>query len=280
MNTDQLDDVVAWFRAYTGSYVYGSERMHPMLSQKVDHSFRVAEECRTLARYMYWSRSATATAEALGLLHDVGRFPQFQKHGTFSDSLSVDHGRYGRLVLEESMVLSLLCLSERVIILDAVGCHNARNIPDDFNPESLPFLMLLRDADKLDILEFVLGCVERDGFKDLPNMLPGVALHGQPSPRIMDDLLNRRCSSLRDVRTLADFLLMQLSWVYDFNFVITVQHFRERGLLLRLHQQLGDSPDLCAIIEIARSYIAWRVSNQKPKDEVAKRETSKAHRCE
>ena len=36
-----------------------------------------------------------------GLLHDVGRFPQYSMYGTFFDSASVDHGCLGAEIITE-----------------------------------------------------------------------------------------------------------------------------------------------------------------------------------
>ena len=65
------------------------------------------------------------------------------------------------------------------------------------------------NADKLDVFRVVLDAVNRDGFRDLPDMLPHITLERTCSPEIIEDVRNHRCCSLSDLRSLGDFLLLQ-----------------------------------------------------------------------
>ena len=221
----------------------------------VVHSTRVAAEMRMLSAELGWQDSNRNAAEALGLLHDIGRFSQFDEYNTFSDTASVDHGERGWNVIRQAEWLSQTPVTERHILLDGVRYHNRRIIPAGLPIESLRFVQAIRDADKLDIFRVVLDAVESDGFRDLPNMLPDIALERSVSPQILNEVTRQRSGSLHSVRTLGDFLVMQLAWVYDVNYAHTWRCIEERGILPRILNQLDDSRAVGAFGEQARTFV-------------------------
>ena len=105
MKSEELNAITEWFDAYVQTFTGDNGNLHPLLRLKADHSKGVAEEAESLARDLGWRTAETNAAKALGLLHDVGRFPQFAEYKTFSDAVSVDHGQYGRAVVAEAGLL-------------------------------------------------------------------------------------------------------------------------------------------------------------------------------
>jgi len=223
MTDSQLQKIKEWFVGYTQTFASTDGCFHPPLQLKMDHSKRVADNAHQLAEDLNWNSSETNRAEALGWLHDVGRFSQFAEFGTFTDATSINHGERGWEVVRQSEILSALEPSEQRVLLAGIRYHNARTEPDHLDEKSLRFLKLIRDADKLDILQFVLASVQKNGFQDLPRMLPHVVLDGPINPELIDEILIHRSCSIEKVRSLADFLLMQLSWVYDLNYSATLK---------------------------------------------------------
>ena len=262
MKTEQLSGITKWFDAYVQTFANKDGKLHSLLQLKVDHSKGVGRGALSLAHDLEWSCASRNTAEALGLLHDVGRFSQFSEYKTFSDSSSVDHGEYGGAVVAQAPWLRSLPSEEQSCILDGIRYHNAKTIPDALAPGSIPFLKLLRDADKLDILKVVLQAVEDDGFRELLNMLPNVTLDRAPSLEVVNEIITRRGISLQNVRTLGDFLLMQLSWVYDFNYTATFQRFQDRSFLSRLLGQLSGNSEIQVVVEDIRQLVRNRLSNK------------------
>ncbi|MCK5676839.1 MAG: HD domain-containing protein, partial [Verrucomicrobia bacterium] len=70
----QLQRIAEWFESYTGTFASVDGRFHLPLQLKVDHSRRVADNARQLAEDLGWNPEEANGAEALGWLHDVGRF--------------------------------------------------------------------------------------------------------------------------------------------------------------------------------------------------------------
>ncbi len=232
-------EVREWLRDYAGRFIGPDGDLDPMLRLKLDHSLRVAAEIRGLASDLGWGSGAIAAAESLGLLHDAGRFSQFIEYGTFLDSASVDHGERGAEVAAVGGAAPLLDPGYREAVLTAVRHHNDRFRPGGLNPLTDALLRLVRDADKLDIYHVVLSAIERDGFADLPAMLPHLSTDLAPSRLLLEELEGgRACCTLSSVRTLGDFLVLQLSWVYDLGSAPAVSRFLERRMAERLSSAL------------------------------------------
>ena len=84
MDVKHLESIRKWFENYASDYYRRCGRLH-QLDLKERHSRRVAENAGLLADDLGWSDSDRCLAVAAGLLHDIGRFPQYRDHGTFYD---------------------------------------------------------------------------------------------------------------------------------------------------------------------------------------------------
>ena len=75
--------------------------MRPMrkIKLKIDHTYRVAELCERIAKAEQMEKTEVDLAWLLGMLHDVGRFEQLRRYGTFSDADSIDHAALGADIL-------------------------------------------------------------------------------------------------------------------------------------------------------------------------------------
>ena len=251
MTAEEFRTIREQFQSYVDGFAEEGRSLHPVLQLKADHCERVAAEAKALAIDLGWPLPDRTAAEALGLLHDVGRFSQYADFGSFSDPVSVDHGLRGWEVVRAEGWLSDWAPEERGRMLDGIRYHNGRTIPDNLSRQSLAMVRLIRDADKLDIFEIVLSEVRRDGFQDLPKMLPHLALDRTPTPEMVRELRGKRNASSQGIRTLADFLLLQLSWVYTMNYAPTVRRFHERDLC----GQVLDLLEVDAAVEAFRADI-------------------------
>ena len=254
MTNLQLQEIRQWFESYAGTFASGSGAFPPPLQLKVDHSQRVANNARQLAEDLGWSPSEANRAEALGWLHDVGRFSQFAEFGTFTDATSVNHGERGEEVVRQSGILSLLEPTEKKVLFNGIRHHNAKTEPDHLDEESLRFLKLIRDADKLDIFRIVLDSVQKDGFQDLPGMLPQVNLAASLSPKVLCEIQKHRSCSIENIRSLADFLLMQLSWIYDLNYPASLRQITDRNIIDDLERELPDDRRIGQIVQAVRRF--------------------------
>jgi len=255
MNPQTFQSLISWFDRFAIGYADAAGALHPMLQLKLDHSRRVAEDCRAIATELGWPEDGRRLAEIIGLLHDAGRFPQFAQYRTFFDPSSLNHGECGYETVLASKALDGCSPSEAAIILDSIRYHNRRHIPDTLAAGSLPFLKLIRDTDKLDIILVVNDTLRQGRHKEYPEILLNIDLEGPPNPDLVREIRDTRSGSYEGVKTLADMSLMRLSWVYDINYAPSFRRLAERRLMEDICHVLPDTPDIRAIISSARQHI-------------------------
>ena len=148
--TDRKQTAKAAFEQYVSAY----NAEDPKIRLKIDHSYRVAELCERIARSVMGC-DAPAFAWVLGLLHDIGRFEQVRRYGTFSDADSVDHAQLGAdQLLHEGLLEEFglaLTAEERHLMELAVRWHSAYRVPAGLTARERAWCDVLRDADKVDI---------------------------------------------------------------------------------------------------------------------------------
>ena len=258
MNEAKLESLTKWFLDYAESFKNGQPELPFALRLKLNHSLRVTHDMEHIAQELGWPADEVRTAKALGLLHDVARFSQFVEFGTFHDPRSVNHGERGWQICTEMNLLDDCSPQDQQRILDGVRYHNRREIPPEAHPEVLRFIQLIRDADKLDIFKIVDQAIEKKQFHNNPEVLLHVEIEGPPSDVILDELERTRSASYKHLQTLADFMLVQLFWVYDMNYAPTFRRFRERGMLDKIVQLLPDTERIRRIVEEARAHVETR----------------------
>ncbi len=247
-----------WFRTYVAEFADADGRLQPMQELKLEHSLRVAANARQIAAGERWPAAACRLAECVGILHDVGRFSQFAEFRTFEDAVSVNHAARSVAVLGEREVLACLPAPARASVLNAVGAHNAREIPPEFPAGDLPLLQLIRDADKLDIFYVFDDAIRHRKLSLYPEISLRVDLHGPPNPEVVERVRNRQSTSYGLVRSLADFLLLQLLWMHELQYRATCALVLERGVIEALAGHLPPTPAMAELVAAAREHVQRR----------------------
>jgi len=229
MEQSQLDALHTWFDNYVQTFEDIDEEGYRNILLKVEHTRKVCGNMALLAAGEGLAPEEARIADAVALLHDVGRFPQFRRWRTFRDSDSDNHARLGIEVLREQGVLARFPTAERLLIEEAVRFHNLLALPLRFRSPTSLFIRLIRDADKLDIWRVFL-----DYFRQPDDQRPSAVTLGFPdlpgvTQACVSELAAGRVIRLEDVRVLNDFKLLQISWVYDLNFRSAYSLLQQRG---------------------------------------------------
>lgn len=230
MTPDCLDALSDGFRAFTGRY-RADGVLEPMQQLKLEHSIRVAADARLLAAEMRWPAEEVRLAEAVGLLHDIGRFPQFKTYRSFSDAATVDHGDFGAAALETGDLLDGVSAEMRRLILTAVRFHNKKELPPGLTPHEEQHVRLVRDADRLDIFFVCCDMIESGRIHDHPEVAVGVDLDGPVTLQVLEQFERGEKIDYRNLRSLADRFILQLSWIHDLSFDASRRQVRDRGVL-------------------------------------------------
>lgn len=124
------------------------------IALKIGHSLRVMNISNKLAKSMGLNKEQIELVTLIGLLHDIGRFEQQTRFGTFRDIDSLDHGELGVKILEENNYIREFISEYKYdnIIKKSIFNHNKYSIEEGLEEEELLFAKLIRDADKIDIL--------------------------------------------------------------------------------------------------------------------------------
>lgn len=94
-------NVINTFAEYVRNYDPSDEK----IKLKIDHTYRVAGLCQRIAESLGLSEPDVDIAWLLGMLHDIGRFEQIRRFGTFNDVQSVDHAEFGAdLLFKEGLI--------------------------------------------------------------------------------------------------------------------------------------------------------------------------------
>ena len=223
------------FEAFVARFFSEGPLPYP-LELKRQHSARVAALALRIAQDLEWQGWKRAAAEGAGWLHDLGRFTQFARFQTFQDHRSLDHGEESFRLLEEGAFLDGWPPEERLAMASAVRFHNKRLIPEECPEGHRPLARLVRDADKLDVFEVVQDAIDEGRVGEL---LSGLTPDLAPSPDFLAELSPGPASPAYGLlSSLGDFLLLQLSWVYDMNYAPSFRLLRGSGVLDRLTSRL------------------------------------------
>jgi len=258
MEQSQLESLHAWFDSYVRDFCDTDPEGLKNIRMKIEHSRRVCHAANSISSGEGLSAEETRIAAAVGLLHDVGRFPQYRRWRTFRDSESDNHARLSVEVIREQRLLAELPPAERLLIEEAVRFHNVLTVPVRLKSPSPLFLRMIRDADKLDIWRVFL-----DFFAAPDDERASAALLGFPdrptvSPACLAALSGRKIVRLDTVNSVNDFKLLLISWVFDLNFVTSYRLLQCSGCLHALESTLPDQDDIRGAVAAALEYVAIR----------------------
>lgn len=189
---------------------------------KHEHSIQVYKNALTFIQENNFSEDDNKLIKFISLFHDIGRFEQIKRYGTMDDNKSIDHGKLGCDVLIEEKLLDDFTEEERNIILKAMFNHNKRTIESDLTGREEFHCRVIRDLDKLDIY--------RVYFKHYMNDYEG----GDINDNFYKSIINNRHIDYSEIKNDIDFVLLKLSWVYDFNFPFISNKIIERGYFDKL----------------------------------------------
>jgi HD superfamily phosphohydrolase YqeK len=260
MNKEQLGKLKQWFDGFVAGFYGEDEYVNANIKLKEDHSRRVCKETLFLTDELHFDEKRRRLAEAIALLHDVGRFPQFAKYRTYHDPRSINHCLLAVNVLKEHRVLDALEQAEKQMILKAIEYHGVKELPENLDEDTLLFCRLIRDADKLDIYRVVIQAYtqQRD---DPDNFKFEVELPDEPrcSPNIIQAILNGENIDYAKLRTWNDMKLINLAWIYDVNFIPTLKRIKQRRAIETIIELLPDTPDIRQVGDKVLGYIEDRI---------------------
>lgn len=226
--------VMETFAEYTSHY----NDQDPKIKLKIDHTYRVAEISERIALWLKLPQEDVDLAWLIGMLHDIGRFEQLRRFGTFSDAQSIDHAQFGvELLYQEGLLMSYLSeegsqqnLSEREIIRTAIWNHSAYRIEEGLDERTELFCHIIRDADKIDILK-----VNHDvPIEDIYNVTTEELRQSQVTPEVMEAFFEKHAVLRSLKKTPVDNIVGHSALVFELVYPVSYEIVQEQGYLEKI----------------------------------------------
>lgn len=226
---------------------------------KVIHTYKVVEKSEYIARNLNLSDEDICLAKVIALLHDIGRFEQIKTFGSFDDK-NIEHAEYGVKVLFDENLIRKFIEDDSYddLIYKAIYNHNKLQIEDGLDERTLLHSKIIRDADKLDNFRVKAEDKFEDMFPKIYNA--DTVFYETISPKVYNDFLAHKCIRLNDRKTILDYWLCIIAFIYDLNFDVSLRYVKENDYINKLLDRLEyRNPDtkkqIEEIRECALSYI-------------------------
>ena len=221
------------FAKYAKNYDINNDKIR----LKVAHMERVSKTSKDLAIKLHLGEEDIQLAELIGLLHDIGRFEQLKKFNTFIDKNSVNHGELGAEILFNTKdgIIRKFISDDKYdkIIRNAILNHNksAANIPKDLDLKELLHTKIIRDSDKIDILNLLTYEKKESAWEknDLSN--------DTISDEIYYEFMKSGKINYQDIKSSADILVSNFAYIFDFNFQDSIKFINENHYLEKIYKR-------------------------------------------
>ena len=240
--TERYDAYVDTFRGADG-------KLPPMMELKRDHTAHVVENAKLIAAGEGFDAETARACDAAALLHDTGRYEQLKRYNTFRDSDSVDHAVFSHDIVVEKGWLD--GDPQREAILTAVLVHNRRDVPEGIDPLTEAAVHTVRDADKLDIFRVLEEQIATTDWRTNCAAFWNLPTMARPSPAVLEAIRASRPVDYQNIKTLADFVLIQVGWmICGLHYATSRRLCAARGHLAFRHSFLHELTDDPAVDEI------------------------------
>lgn len=268
------ENVINAFAEYVRNYDPSDEK----IKLKIDHTYRVAGLCQRIAESLGLSEPDVDIAWLLGMLHDIGRFEQIRRFGTFNDVQSVDHAEFGAdLLFKEGLIRKFaegyyeeceLARSgneeaEQIIknnehhnkdtglIEMAIRQHNKYRVKEDLTERQRMFCDILRDADKVDIFK-----VNADiPMEIIYDVTTEELKNGVITKEVLESFYKKE-TVLKSVRRSAvDNIVGHISLLFELVYKESYRQAKEQGYVYKLLDFKSDVPEVNAEFDDMRKYV-------------------------
>ena len=262
MTNDQLKNIRQRFDTFAKSFLCDDDFTNSNLNLKLCHSYNVPKESEFIANELKLPEDQTNLAIAIGLVHDIGRFPQFAKYKTYTDHHSINHSQLGAESIIENKVIADIPQDQQDVIITAVKYHGVKEIPADITGDALLHTQIIRDADKIDIYKVVINLF--DLYRKDPEKFPfeiEFPENDQYSAPILDALIKGQQIDYSLIDTMNDARLLQIAWVFDTNFAPSLKRIQQKGYIDKLFDYFPDTPPLQAARKHILNYMTTRIDD-------------------
>ncbi len=229
----------------------------PTINNMIVHNERVVENILILAEYLELNENEKAVAEIVAQFHDIGRL--YLLHPENSNVQITDHADASIECLRTLDTFIQLDELTQNIILQVIKNHNKPDLPKKEGESILFYVKLLRDADKLDSWRATSEYITRKGGK--PNMATELAISEKSvvTQSFCKIIIEGGIPNKDNILTFNDFIIFQMSWVFDLHFKKSFQILNQRQYIRHLYDSLPKNDGVIEIYRMIRIYIENRI---------------------
>ena len=231
---------------------------------KVKHTYKVADISEQIAKEQDLSPLDVDLAWLIGLLHDIARFEQNKRYGTFNDLTSVDHANLGvEILFKDGKIRDFIDETNYDYIIEkAIRFHNKYRVEAGLDDRTMMFCNIIRDADKLDIFR-----VNQESSKeDVYEVSEEDFKNSEFSDAIFESFFNEKVVFKQLKKNAVDGLACHLSLVYELIYPASVKIAVEQGYVEKMmsfeSENAKANEQLAKMSEKLKSYIKERLERQ------------------
>lgn len=243
-------------------YVEKYDINNPKIRLKIAHIERTSAIARKMAESLKLSKEDVELAELIGLLHDIGRFEQVKKYGTFVDHLSENHAKIGvDTLFKDGLIRNFIEDSKYDKIIElAIINHNKdkKDITKNISDRENLHIKLIRDSDKTDIL-YILTFEDEKAVWESDNLE-----EEKFTDEIFREFIEDHNIVYKNRKTHADTLICHFAYAFDFNFDYGLKYVLDNKYYEKLYKRFNFKDEetkerFKEIYDITNNYIKERL---------------------
>lgn len=211
----------SFFESFSHDYLVNEKDNH-LFQKKYDHTYRVVEYTKKIAESLGWDSKKQELACTIAIFHDLGRFVQAKQFKRFRDAQDdFDHAMESVQILKRQdwFCQNNISKEDEDIICFAIFYHNKLSLPQE-DSVRMELAKLIRDTDKLDNLKTI-SCTE-----DLETN----PMEKKILPENLESYFHNQCLLKKNQISALDHVLLQICFIYDFNYDESVRFCFEEQL--------------------------------------------------
>ena len=249
-----------YFKEYVSKY----DINNPRIRLKIVHMEHVADNSKRIAESMNLSEEDIQIAELIGLLHDIGRFEQWNLYETFSDKLSVDHGQKSVEILFADNEIRNFIQDNKYdgVIFKAILNHNKYIIEKGLSEYELLHTKIVRDSDNIDIFRsFIYDGGKPEDFSHYGSKNISIE---RISPEYFEKFKEEKSLLYSDAKNDMDIMIAIIAHLYTISFNESLKIIYKENYIRKFIEKLNAQDEytklkLDEIIKITDNYINKRI---------------------
>jgi len=230
------------------------------LNRKKEHSYRVAKFAVRIAKSLGFSEYDIFIVNIMALFHDIGRFEQFRKYGTYDDLITENHALLSLNAIDESKVLSEIKVQDINLIRKCIFWHNEAKIPENITERERLYAGILRDADKLDFIKAMI-----DIIPNLPKDEQKVFYTNKPGEEVISEnvynkIMGKQIVLNCELKTKLDKQVRAIGYITsDMKNKESFKIALENNYLEKIYEMLPKQEQVTNIYNMTKEYIIQKI---------------------